>query len=102
MGATLAALAGINNISGPGMLDFENCISLEKLVVDNEIALMTTRMLQGIEPKDDFPALDLFKELLQEQHLLIADHTMKHLQNEIHFPGPVIDLANAAAAVLVP
>jgi len=94
MGATLAALAGINNVSGPGMLDFENCISLEKLVVDNEIALMTTRMLQGIEPKDDFPALDLFKELLQEQHLLIADHTMKHLQKEIHFPGPVINRAN--------
>ena len=37
MGANLAALAGINNVSGPGMLDFENCFSLEKLVVDNEI-----------------------------------------------------------------
>ncbi|MCK4371773.1 MAG: trimethylamine methyltransferase family protein, partial [candidate division Zixibacteria bacterium] len=31
MGATLAALSGINNISGPGMLDFESCFSLEKL-----------------------------------------------------------------------
>ncbi len=35
MGATLAALSGINNISGPGMIDFESCHSLEKLVVDN-------------------------------------------------------------------
>jgi trimethylamine--corrinoid protein Co-methyltransferase len=40
MGATLAALAGINNVSGPGMLDFESCFSLEKLVLDNEICGM--------------------------------------------------------------
>ena len=31
MGATLAALAGINSISGPGMIGFESCHSLEKL-----------------------------------------------------------------------
>ena len=94
MGATLAALAGINNISGPGMLDFESCFSLEKLVVDNEICGMTQRLVQGIEPKDDFPALPHFKELLQEGHLLISDHTRKHLKNEIYFPGPTIDRAN--------
>ena len=39
MGALMAALSGINSISGPGMLDFESCLSLEKLVVDNEICL---------------------------------------------------------------
>jgi len=37
MSATLAALSGINSISGPGMLDFESCHSLEKLIVDHEI-----------------------------------------------------------------
>ncbi|MFH1812142.1 MAG: trimethylamine methyltransferase family protein, partial [Pseudomonadota bacterium] len=37
MGMTLAALSGINSVSGPGMLDFESCQSLEKLVVDDEI-----------------------------------------------------------------
>jgi trimethylamine--corrinoid protein Co-methyltransferase len=94
MGATLAALAGINNISGPGMLDFESCFSLEKLVVDNEICGMAFRLLRGIEPKDDFPALPLFEEMMREQHLLISDHTMRYLREEIHFPGPVIDRAN--------
>ena len=44
MGATLAALSGINNISGPGMLDFESCQSLEKLIVDNEICGMAFRI----------------------------------------------------------
>ena len=94
MGATLAVLAGINNISGPGMLDFESCFSLEKLVVDNEICGMTFRMAAGIEPKDDFPAQPLFEEMIKEQHLLIADHTRRHLKSEVYFPGPAIDRAN--------
>jgi trimethylamine--corrinoid protein Co-methyltransferase len=94
MGATLAALAGINNISGPGMLDFESCFSLEKLVLDNEICGMALKMIEGIEPKEDFPARPIFEELLKEQHLLIADHTRKYLNGEIYFPSSVIDRAN--------
>jgi len=94
MGATLAALAGINNISGPGMLDFESCFSLEKLVLDNEICGMTFRMLKGMEAREDFPALPHLEELLREQHLLISDHTRKYVREEICFPGPVIDRAN--------
>jgi len=94
MGATLAALSGINSISGPGMLDFESCQSLEKLVVDNEICGMTYRLLGGIEPREDFPAIPIFQELLREKHLLIADHTRKYLRQEITFPGAVIDRAN--------
>ena len=96
MGATLAALAGINNISGPGMLDFESCQSLEKLVLDNEICGMALRLVQGIEPKEDFPALPRFQELLAEGHLLISKHTRKHLRREHYFPGPAIDRANRA------
>lgn len=96
MGAVLAALAGINSVSGPGMLDFESCQSLEKLVVDNEICGMSYRLLRGIEPREDFPALPLFEELLAEKHLLIADHTRRYLRKEITFPGPVLDRANRA------
>jgi trimethylamine--corrinoid protein Co-methyltransferase len=94
MGMTLAALTGINSVSGPGMLDFESCISLEKLVVDNEICGMAQRMLRGIEPREDFPARPIFDEMLKEGHLLIADHTRKHLRAEHSFPGPVIERAN--------
>ncbi|MFQ6116198.1 MAG: trimethylamine methyltransferase family protein, partial [bacterium] len=94
IGAMLAALSGINNISGPGMLDFESCQSLEKLVLDNEICGITYRLIEGIEPKEDFPALPIFQELLEEQHLLISKHTRRHLRKEHFFPGPVIDRAN--------
>lgn len=94
MGATLAVLSGINSISGPGMLDFESCQSLEKLVVDNEIAGMALRLGRGIEPREDFPSRPVFEELLREGHLLIAKHTRRHLREEHIFPGPAIDRAN--------
>ncbi len=93
IGGAMGALAGLDNVSGPGMLDFESCQSLEKLVVDHEICLMTDRLRAGIEPREDFPSRALFEELLAEQHLLIADHTRRHLRAELTFPGPVIDRA---------
>jgi len=94
IGAALAALSGINNVSGPGMLDFESCHSLEKLVVDNEICGMVYRLIEGIEPKEDFPALPIFQELLREQHLLISEHSRRYLKEEFHLPGSVIDRAS--------
>jgi trimethylamine--corrinoid protein Co-methyltransferase len=93
IGAVSAALSGINNISGPGMLDFESCLSLEKLIVDNEICGMAFRLIDGIEPREDFPALGIFQELLKEKHLLISEHTRRYLDKEHFFPGPVIDRA---------
>lgn len=94
IGATLAALSGINSVSGPGMLDFESCQSLEKLVLDHEICGMTFRLLEGIEPKEDFPSRPHFDELLAEGHLIISAHTRRYLREEIRFPGPVVDRAN--------
>jgi len=94
MGATLAALSGVNNISGPGMLDFESCQSIEKLVLDNEICGMVLRMVEGIEPKEDFPSVPRFEELLKEKHLLISEHTRRYLREEFYLPGRVIDRAN--------
>ena len=94
MGAVVAVLSGINNVSGPGMLDFENCQSVEKLVVDHEIAGLALRLGRGIVPRDDFPVRPRMEELLQEGHLLISDHSLEHLADEHHFPGPVIERAN--------
>jgi len=94
MGAILAALAGINNISGPGVLDIITCLSIEKLVLDNEVCGMVQRLVQGVEAKDDFPARPHFEELLREKHLLISDHTRQYLREEHFFPGPTIDRAN--------
>lgn len=95
-GALLAALSGINSVSGPGLLDLDNGFSLEKLVVDHETCGMALRLARGIEPRDDFPSGPLLGELLAERHLLIARHTRRHLRSEITFPGPVIDRSSEA------
>ena len=76
------------------MLDFESCLSLEKLVVDNEICGMARRLIKGIEPHEDFPAIPRFEELLREKHLLISKHTRRYLEEEHYFPGPAVDRAN--------
>ena len=47
-GAVLAALSGINSVSGPGMLDFESCLSLEKLLLDDQACGMALRLVEGV------------------------------------------------------
>ena len=90
MGATLAALAGVNSVSGPGMLDFESCQSLEKLVVDNEICGMRSRLVAGYRRRATTSrSRPLFEELLREEHLLIAAPHPPPPASEIAFPGPV-------------
>ena len=90
-GALLAALSGVNSVSGPGLLDLDDGFSLPKLLLDDELCGMAHRLVSGIEPRDDFPAVPHLAELLAEKHLLIAAHTRKHLRKEITFPGPVIE-----------
>jgi len=91
MGAALAALAGINMVSGPGMLDFESCQSLEKLVLDNEACGMALRLVAGIKHYDDATAPELIGAVVEQGHFLSSPHTRKHFRSELFFPGPVID-----------
>lgn len=98
-GAALAALAGVNSVSGPGMLDFINCFSIEKLVLDHEACGMARRLVAGIEPKEDFPAAPRLTELLAEQHLLISRHTRRYGREEQYLPGVAIDRMGRARFV---
>jgi len=91
IGTVLAALAGINIITGAGMLNFETTQSLEKLVIDNEICGMARRLVQGITPRGERLAEDLFTEGLYEgKHFLLSPTTMKWFRQEFFYPGPVI------------
>ena len=49
VGAFLAACAGINSVSGPGMLEYVNCFSLEKLVFDDEVVAHAKRFIRPVE-----------------------------------------------------
>ncbi len=86
IGIVLAALSGVNVISGAGILDFIRCQSLEKLVIDNEICGMAYRLIEGIAQRDEPIALDLFKDFAADTQFLSMPHTKKWYREEHTFP----------------
>lgn len=91
MGALLAGLVGINMISGPGMLDFESTQSIEKLIIDNEIAGMVKRLVKGIKDYGKPFASDILKDYNQNEELLSHPSTLKLFKKELFFPGSTIN-----------
>jgi len=91
MGALMAALAGANVISGPGMLNFESCQSLEKLVLDNEICGMALRLVRGIEARGDRFSGDLYGDIYDGNHFLTSKETLRWFRKELAQVGSVID-----------
>jgi trimethylamine--corrinoid protein Co-methyltransferase len=92
--ALLAALAGVNSVSGPGMLDFLLVFSLPKLVLDDEWCGQALRFVRDAAPVEDLPTRPLVDRVLSEQHLLMADHTTAHWPSELYLPGRVVDRDN--------
>ena len=93
IGAILAALSGVNVVSGGGMMDFESCQSLEKLVIDNEICGMAYRLIEGIRQRDDHMAIDLLAEIIAGGDFLTHDHTLEWFRIEHRYPA-IIDRGN--------
>lgn len=94
VGAFLAACAGFNSVSGPGMLEYVNCFSLEKLVFDDEVVAHAQRFIRPVEVREDLPTAELLAELVREKHLLTSEHTLNHWPEELYLPGPMIDRTN--------
>jgi trimethylamine--corrinoid protein Co-methyltransferase len=92
--ALLAALAGVNSVSGPGMLDFLLVFSLPKLVLDDELCGQALRYVRDVRPADDLPTRRLVDQLLAEQHLIMADHTTRHWPEELYLPSRLWDRDN--------
>jgi len=93
LGAVLAALSGINVVSGGGMMNFESCQSLEKLVIDNDICGLVYRLLDGVTQREDPIALDLFLALGEQTDFLTHDHTLTWYRREHALPR-IIDRGN--------
>ncbi len=91
MGALLAGMAGVNVISGPGILDFVGTQCLEKLVVDNEICGMVLRFLKGIEMDDDAFGIDVIRNIGPGGDFLNTSHTRRWFREEVQLPGACID-----------
>jgi trimethylamine--corrinoid protein Co-methyltransferase len=90
IGAVLAALAGINMISGPGILDFILTQSLEKLVLDHDACGMALRLVRGIS-HDPVDPVALFSDLVRQGEFLSHPHTRAHWKQELSIPSATID-----------
>jgi len=87
----VGALAGINMISGAGMLDFLACQSPEKLVVDAEGIAMAQRLLAGIEVRTETLATALFEGINFKGDFLKQKVTRELFSKEQNLPSAVID-----------
>ena len=89
--AMIGALAGINMISGAGMLDFLACQSAEKLVVDAEGIAMAKRMLTGMQVLTKTLATELFEGINFKGDFLKQKITRELFPKEQYLPSSVID-----------
>ena len=87
--AVLGALAGINMISGAGMLDSLACHSLEKLVIDAEAVASAQRLRRGIDTSFPSFATQMFAQIGLSGDFLKLKETRALFRSEQHFPSSV-------------
>ncbi len=92
MGGTLmATLCGANMVSGAGMLDYETCLSLEKLVIDAEIINLAKRVAEGIAIREQPMASEIIRQAGHQGAFLSLPHTRRWFRQELSAPSKVID-----------
>ena len=91
MTALIGALAGVNMVSGAGMLDFLACQSPEKLTVDAEAIGMAKRMLEGVQARTETLATAMFEGINFKGDFLKQRVTRELFSKEQYLPSDVID-----------
>ncbi len=87
MSLLMAAMAGINFIyDATGCLDGTLTISYEKLVIDNEIAGMIARTLQGLEVNEETLSVDEIIKVGTKPNYLSQAKTAKMFRKEHYLP----------------
>ena len=95
--AVIASLAGINMVSGAGMLDFLACHSPEKLVVDAEAIGMAKRLLAGMQVHTETLATAMFEGINFRGDFLKQKITRRLFPKEQYLPSAVIDRGSIRA-----
>ncbi len=91
MTALIGALAGINMISGAGMIDYLACQSPEKLTIDAEIIGMVQHMLKGINQRTDTLATAFYEGINFKADFLKQKLTRELFPVEQYLPSSIID-----------
>lgn len=76
----MAALSGANLIHDVGVLDHCTIISLEIMVLTNEIIGMIDQIMKGIEVSQETLALDLIDRIGPGGNYLAEEHTVRHFR----------------------
>jgi trimethylamine--corrinoid protein Co-methyltransferase len=74
-------MSGANLIYGMGMLESGMTWSHEQFMIDNDIANMVKRVIQGIDVTDDTMAVDIIKQSHEIKNFLNQDHTRQYMRN---------------------
>ncbi len=91
VGMLLGTLAGINVITGPGIVEFATSQSLEKLAMDNDLCGSLARLRRGMTVNEETMAAELIAEVGPGGEFLTARHTRKWYKLEQFFPSQIID-----------
>jgi trimethylamine---corrinoid protein Co-methyltransferase len=80
LGMLLEFLAGADFLFGAGLLDSVQQMSLEELVIADEVFGMVTRLVRGVEVDRETLAADLIKKLGFRGDYLFEAHTRAHVR----------------------
>ncbi len=83
-GMLLEMLAGADLLFGAGLLDSVQQLSLEELVIADEMFEMVTRLLRGIDVADDTLATAVIRRLGHAGDYLFDGHTRAHVRGLWH------------------
>lgn len=78
-------------VSGAGMLDFESCQSLEKLVLDNEICGMALHLSEGISEVGGSYGFEEISQYAAGGDFLKSPMTRQWYRSQQYFPSYVIE-----------
>ncbi|MHA1507526.1 MAG: trimethylamine methyltransferase family protein [Promethearchaeota archaeon] len=87
---SLAAQAGINYITCAGTYESSLAEALELLVIDDELAGLVKRAMEGINVNEDTIAIDVIKKVATSEqkgtNFLGESHTRKYMHKELYIP----------------
>lgn len=83
---TLSTLSGMNYLSGAGTIENGTLVSLDQLVLDNEIIGMAGRMLDGVEIDERRMAVAAIKQVGPKGNFLNSKHTREWMYQEYFKP----------------
>ena len=89
LAVALAAHTGCNNISeSAGMLGSLMALSLEAMVIDNDMLGAILRTVRGIEVNDETLSLDVIRQVVHgEGHFLRTAQTLELMRTEYEYPA---------------